>query len=123
MDTNKYSLSSLLFNHKSKPILSKKTKEKIMEKNKNTINVYLINRTRNKSRTDIISNNSNLTTLKINTIILSDTIKKDKENEFKDKTNFKTINNSNSKQNVKINNQKNDVDLFKEYTIMNYNKK
>ena len=123
MDSNKYSLSTLLFNQKSKPILSKKTKEKIMEQNKKAINVYLINRTRNKSRKDIISNNGNFSTFKLNTVILSDTIKKEKENEFHNKTNFKTINNSNSKQNLNINNQKNTIDLFKEYTIMNYTKK
>ena len=123
MDSNKYSLSSLLFNQKSKPLISKKTKDKIMEQNKNVINVYLLNRTRNKSRTDMISNNGNFSTFKINTIILSDTLKKDKENEFRNKTNFKTINNSNSKQNLNINSQKNTIDLFKEYTIMNYTKK
>ena len=36
---------------------------------------------------------------------------------------LKQLNNSNSKQNLNINNQKNTIDLFKEYTIMNYTKK
>ena len=120
MDSNKYSLSSLLFNQKSKQMISKKTKEKIMEQNKKAINVYLINRTRNKSRKDM---NGNFSTFKLNTIILSDTVKKDKENGLQNRTNFKTINNSISKQNLNINSQKNTIDLFKEYTIMNYTKK
>ena len=124
MESNKYNLSSLLFNHKTKPLISKKTKEKIIEQNKNAINIYLVNRTRNKSKKEIISNNVNFSTLKINTIKLSDTVKKDKENTIiKNKNNFKTINTSNSKQNLKINNPKNIFDLFKDYTIMNYNKK
>ena len=124
MESNKYNLSSLLFNHKTKPLISKKTKEKIIEQNKNAINIYLVNRTRNKSKKEIISNNVNFSTLKINTIKLSDTVKKDKENTIiKNKNNFKTINTSNSKQNLKINNPKNTFDLFKDYTIMNYNKK
>ena len=124
MESNKYNLSSLLFNHKTKPLISKKTKEKIIEQNKNAINIYLVNRTRNKSKKEIISNNVNFSTLKINTIKLSDTVKKDKENNIiKNKNNFKTINTSNSKQNLKINNPKNTFDLFKDYTIMNYNKK
>ena len=113
MESNKYNLSSLLFNHKTKPLISKKTKEKIIEQNKNAINIYLVNRTRNKSKKEIISNNVNFSTLKINTIKLSDTVKKDKENTIiKNKNNFKTINNP-----------KNTFDLFKDYTIMNYNKK
>jgi hypothetical protein len=125
MEINKYNLSSLLFNHKTKPLISKKTKEKIIEQNKNAINIYIVNRTRNKSRKEIISNNVNFSTLKINTIKLSDTIKKDKQNTvIKNKNNFKTIiNTSNSKQNLKINNPKNTFDLFKDYTIMNYSKK
>ena len=124
MESNKYNLSSLLFNHKTKPLISKKTKEKIIEQNKNAINIYLVNRTRNKSKKEIISNNVNFSTLKINTIKLSDTVKKDKENTIiKNKNNFKTINTSNSKQNLKINNPKNTFDLFKDYTITNYNKK
>ena len=124
MESNKYNLSSLLFNHKTKPLISKKTKEKIIEQNKNAINIYLVNRTRNKSKKEIISNNVNFSTLKINTIKLSDTVKKDKENTIiKNKNNFKTINTSNSKQNLKINNPKNTFDLFKDYTIINYNKK
>ena len=124
MESNKYNLSSLLFNHKTKPLISKKTKGKIIEQNKNAINIYLVNRTRNKSKKEIISNNVNFSTLKINTIKLSDTVKKDKENTIiKNKNNFKTINTSNSKQNLKINNPKNTFDLFKDYTIMNYNKK
>ena len=93
MESNKYNLSSLLFNHKTKPLISKKTKEKIIEQNKNAINIYLVNRTRNKSKKEIISNNVNFSTLKINTIKLSDTVKKDKENTIiKNKNNFKTIN-------------------------------
>ena len=92
MESNKYNLSSLLFNHKTKPLISKKTKEKIIEQNKNAINIYLVNRTRNKSKKEIISNNVNFSTLKINTIKLSDTVKKDKENTIiKNKNNFKTI--------------------------------
>ena len=70
MESNKYNLSSLLFNHKTKPLISKKTKEKIIEQNKNAINIYLVNRTRNKSKKEIISNNVNFSTLKINTIKL-----------------------------------------------------
>ena len=92
MESNKYNLSSLLFNHKTKPLISKKTKEKIIEQNKNAINIYLVNRTRNKSKKEIISNNVNFSTLKINTIKLSDTVKKDKENTIiNNKNNFKTI--------------------------------
>ena len=92
MESNKYNLSSLLFNHKTKPLISKKTKGKIIEQNKNAINIYLVNRTRNKSKKEIISNNVNFSTLKINTIKLSDTVKKDKENTIiKNKNNFKTI--------------------------------
>ena len=71
MESNKYNLSSLLFNHKTKRLISKKTKEKIIEQNKNAINIYLVNRTRNKSKKEIISNNVNFSTLKINTIKLS----------------------------------------------------
>ena len=119
VDINKYNLSSVLFSNKSKSIISKKDNKKIIDQNDNAIKVYLMNKTRNKKGNDSTSN-ANLPSFKINKIKFNNNSRK--ENGFKRKINYKTINYSNSNNNIRIN-PKNTIDMFKEYTIMNYNKK
>ena len=121
VDINKYNLSSVLLSNKSKSIISKKDNKKIIDQNDNAIKVYLMNKTRNKKGNNS-TNTANLPSFKINKIKFNNNSRKDKENGFKRKINYKTINYSNSNNNIKIN-SKNTIDMFKEYTIMNYNKK
>ena len=121
VDINKYNLSSALLSNKSKSIISKKDNKKIIDQNDNAIKVYLMNKTRNKKGNNS-TNTANLPSFKINKIKFNNNSRKDKENGFKRKINYKTINYSNSNNNIKIN-SKNTIDMFKEYTIMNYNKK
>ena len=80
-----------------------------------------MNKTRNKKGNNS-TNTANLPSFKINKIKFNNNSRKDKDNGFKRKINYKTINYSNSNNNIKIN-SKNTIDMFKEYTIMNYNKK
>ena len=124
VDSNKYNLSSVLLNNKSKSIISNKnsTNNKFINHDKNAIKVYLINKTRNKSRKNLVSNNVNYPSFKIKTIKFTNTSRKDKVNDYKRKINFKTINYSNLNNTIKIN-SKNTVDFHKENVIMSYNKK
>ena len=124
VDSNKYNLSSVLLNNKSKSIISNKnsTNNKFINQDKNAIKVYLINKTRNKSRKNLVSNNVNYPSFKIKTIKFTNTSRKDKVNDYKRKINFKTINYSNLNNTIKIN-SKNTVDFHKENVIMSYNKK
>ena len=124
VDSNKYNLSSVLLSNKSKSIISNKnsTNNKFINHDKNAIKVYLINKTRNKSRKNLVSNNVNYPSFKIKTIKFTNTSRKDKVNDYKRKINFKTINYSNLNNTIKIN-SKNTVDFHKENVIMSYNKK
>ena len=124
VDSNKYNLSSVLLSNKSKSIISNKnnTNNKFINQDKNAIKVYLINKTRNKSRKNLVSNNVNYPSFKIKTIKFTNTSRKDKVNDYKRKINFKTINYSNLNNTIKIN-SKNTVDFHKENVIMSYNKK
>ena len=124
VDSNKYNLSSVLLSNKSKSIISNKnnTNNKFINQDKNAIKVYLINKTRNKSRKNLVSNNVNYPSFKIKTIKFTNTSGKDKVNDYKRKINFKTINYSNLNNTIKIN-SKNTVDFHKENVIMSYNKK
>ena len=124
VDSNKYNLSSVLLSNKSKSIISNEnnTNNKFINHDKNAIKVYLINKTRNKSRKNLVSNNVNYPSFKIKTIKFTNTSRKDKVNDYKRKINFKTINYSNLNNTIKIN-SKNTVDFHKENVIMSYNKK
>ena len=124
VDSNKYNLSSVLLSNKSKSIISNKNSKnnKFINHDKNAIKVYLINKTRNKSRKHLVSNNANYPSFKIKTIKFTNTSRKDKINDNKRKINFKTINYSNLNNTIKIN-SKNIVDFHKENIIMGYNKK
>ena len=124
VDSNKYNLSSVLLSNKSKSIISNKnnTNNKFINHDKNAIKVYLVNKTRNKSRKNLVSNNVNYPSFKIKTIKFTNTSRKDKVNDYKRKINFKTINYSNLNNTIKIN-SKNTVDFHKEDVIMSYNKK
>ena len=106
IDVNRYNLSSVLLNNKSKTIISNKNKNEFINQNNNAIKVYLINKTRNKSRKDLFNNNVNMPSFKIKTLKFANTSRKGKEFENKKKINFKTINYSNSNHNIKINYQK-----------------
>ena len=125
VESNKYNLSSVLLSNKSKSIISNKNSmnNKFINHDKNAIKVYLLNKTRNKSRKNLVSNNANYPSFKIKTIKFTNTSRKDKVNDYKRKINFKTINYSNLNNTIKINNSKNIVDFHKENIIMSYNKK
>jgi len=122
VDVNKYNLSSVLLSSKSKSIISKKDNGKLVDQNKNSIKVFLINKTKNKIKKEFVNNNPNFPLFKIKAIKFSNTSRKGKENECKKKINFKTINYSNSNKTIKIN-SKNALDFQRENVIMNYNKK
>ena len=122
VDINKYNLSSVLLSNKSKIIISKNDNKNFIDYNDNIIKVYLMNKTRNKKGNNSTSNNANLPSFKVNKIKFNSSSGKEKESEFKKKINYKTINYSNSSNNIKIN-SKNTIDMFKEFTIKNYNKK
>ena len=123
VEANKYNLSSVLLNNKSKSIISNKNKnDRFINHDKNAIKVYLIDKTRNKSRRNYACNNINYPSFKIKTIKFANTSRKDKVNDYKKKINFKTINYSNLNNTIKINSKK-IVDFHKENVIMGYNKK
>ena len=118
-NNNNYNLSSILLNKKSKSTMAK-SKDKIIKKNNNVIKVYLMNKTRNRIKKNYI-NSVNFPSFKTkgqsyNSLYMHD---KEKNSHSKKKNNFQTINYSNSVNKV---NQKNNIDFFRDRTLMNHNK-
>ena len=121
-NSSRNNLSPFLLDNKAKSVIPKNIKNKFNENNNNQIKVYLINRTRNKGAKDIGNNQINFPSLKIQTIKITNSSRKNNIIDYKKKHNFKTINYSNSKKVIKIN-SKNHYDYHGENVIMNYNKK
>ena len=97
-----------------------KSKDKIIKKNNNVIKVYLMNKTRNRIKKNYI-NSVNFPSFKTkgqsyNSLYMQD---KEKNSHSKKKNNFQTINYSNSVNKI---NQKNNIDFFRDRTLMNHNK-
>ena len=129
VDSNRYNLSSVLLNNKSKTLITKKENKNFIKHDNNSIKVYLMNKTRNITKRDFMSNNTNLSSFKIKTIKFTNSSRKEKENDSRKKINFKTINyynsnnnNNNYNTNFRVN-SRNTNDYFKDYTISNYNAK
>ena len=122
MDANRYNLSSVLLNNKSKSLISNTQKNKCINQDKNSIRVYLMDKTRNRNRKEFLNNNVYFPSFKIKTIKFSNTSRKDSEADIKKKINYKTINYSNFNSNIRFN-TKNTFDFIRDKTLMSHLKK